>query len=64
MSDLHGVPGLHKYLGEVQEFERFSDGLSPAARLVAGEQTPSPGSEVGQHGSLLVVFEPKSNEPA
>ena len=50
MSDLHGAPWLQKAVGEVQIVGRFDDGLSPAAVLVAGEQTPATGSQVGQHG--------------
>lgn len=57
MSDLHGVPRLYRGVNEVQTFGRFFDGLGLAAGLVAGEQTPTTGSEVGQHGHQWKINE-------
>lgn len=47
---LHGVPWLYEGADQVQVFHRLPDLLSPAAGLVAGEQTPAANSEVVKHG--------------
>ena len=53
VSDLHGAPWLKTGVGEFQIIGRLFDSLSPAAGLVAVEQTPAAGSEVGQHAHSL-----------
>lgn len=69
MSDLHGVPWLNKGVGEVQIVGRVLGGLIRASCLVAREQTPAPGSDVGQHGSLapgsqIKPLEDTSSQPS
>ena len=56
MSDLHGAPWLKAGVGEFQIVRRLFDSLSPAAVLVAVEQTPAACSEVGQHAHSLKVL--------
>lgn len=63
-TNLHGVPWL-KRTDQVQTFIRFFGGWSPAAELVAVEQTPATGSEAGQHArsSLFVCLKSNNNHP-
>lgn len=48
-SDRHGAPWFETGVGQIHVVTRVFDGLYLTSRLVAGEQTPAPGSQVGQH---------------
>lgn len=52
MSDLHGIPWLHKDPGQIQKIVWTLQGTRSAAGFVTGEQTPAAGSEESQHASI------------
>lgn len=63
-TNLHGVPWL-KSIDQVQTVIWFFRGWSPAAELVAVEQTPATGPEARQHGrcSVFMCLKSKINHP-